>query len=170
MTVLELAKFCSCSPRQIYVLRAKFPDEAPPFKESEKWKDFVVAHKVVTSGKRHAPRRTPDLQSDHARYIAARADRTESLAASERVRLAVTKRDMIPRIEEEAAFITVANRLKARLRRLVNDAPSILLGFQQANCSLWKSNWMNYPAGEKGFRIPGVEVSLIAHCQLEPRE
>jgi hypothetical protein len=38
---------------------------------------------------------------------------------------------MIPRIEVETAFSTVANRVKARLRRLVNDAPSALLGLNE---------------------------------------
>ena len=74
------------------------------------WDDHVLgyqavtaadAHRVTISAKRHASRSTPDMQSDHARYVRARADRTESLAAAERIRLELSRRSVIPRVEVE---------------------------------------------------------------------
>jgi hypothetical protein len=135
MSVRCLAAYCSCSPRQIYLLRKKFPKEAPPLSDEASWKTFVNARRTVVAEKRQHPKQASrsdaDTQSDHAKYIHFRALRTAALAESEQIRLAITKREMISRIEVETAFLTVANRVKARLRRLVNDAPSALLGLSE---------------------------------------
>ena len=132
MSSKDLASACGVSQRQIYNLKTKFPKEVPAsFADVAGWKKVVAAHQVIVAQKRHAPRSHPGEQSDNARYVAARARRTEALAEAEHIRLAVCKRDMVPRIEVETAFSTVANRVKARLRRLVNDAPSALLGLNE---------------------------------------
>jgi hypothetical protein len=132
MSSKDLATACGVSQRQIYNLKTKFPKEVPAsFDDVAGWKMVVAAHQVVVAQKRHAPRSHPGEQSDNARYVAARARRTEALAEAEHIRLAVTKRDLIRREEVETAFSTVANRVKARLRRLVNDAPSALLGLNE---------------------------------------
>jgi hypothetical protein len=132
MSSKDLAAACGVSQRQIYNLKTKFPKEVPAsFDDVDGWKKVVAAHQVVVAQKRHAPRSTPGEQSDNARYIAARARKTEIQAESEHLRLEVTRRGLIPRVEVEAAFSTVANLVKARLRRLVNDAPSVLLGLNE---------------------------------------
>src|SRR6185436_2761359 len=117
MSSKDLASACGVSQRQIYNLKTKFPKEVPAsFADVAGWKKVVAAHQVIVAQKRHAPRSHPGEQSDNARYVAARARRTEALAEAEHIRLRATKRDMIPRIEVETAFSTVANRVKARLR------------------------------------------------------
>jgi hypothetical protein len=66
------------------------------------------------------------------RYIAARADRTESLAASERIRLELTRRNVIPRAEVELEFGRIATIIRGRLLKMLNDLPSALLGLDEA--------------------------------------
>src|SRR6478672_11439268 len=100
MTSTACAKYCGVSQRTLYNLKAKFPDTVPlTFDDAEGWKRVVEANRVTVSTRRHAPRSSTETQSDHSRYIAARARRTESLAESEAIRLAVTKRNMIDRLE-----------------------------------------------------------------------
>ena len=134
MTSTELAAVCGVSQRQIYNLKTKFPSEVPAsFADVDGWKKFVDAHRVVVAAKRHAPRSNPDVQTDHARYVRARADRTESLAAAERIRLELSRRSVIPRIQVETEFARIAALARGRLLRMLNDLPSALLGLNEAD-------------------------------------
>jgi hypothetical protein len=112
MTVAELASYCEISVRQVYNLRSKYP-EAPSFNDAPAFKKFVDARRVVVAEKKHAPRSSAEAQTDHARYVRARADRTESLAAGERIRLELTRRGVIDRAEVEAEFAQCARMVKA---------------------------------------------------------
>ena len=47
--------------------------------------------------------------------------------------LEVTKRNIISRSEIEATVASIATRLRARLLRVINDAPSALLGLNEAD-------------------------------------
>lgn len=133
MTSKQLAAACSVSQRTIYNLKARFPEQVPAsFGDVDGWKRIVEANRTVVAGKRNAPRRDPELASDHSRYVAARADRTESLAASERIRLEITRRNTISRAEVEVEFGRIASIIRARLLKMLNDLPSALLGLDEA--------------------------------------
>jgi hypothetical protein len=129
MTSTELATLCGVSQRQIYNLKTKFPKEFPAsFEDAEGWKRFVEAHRVVAATKRHAARSDAGTQSSNARYVAARARRTESLAAAEAIRLAITKRSVIDRAEVEREFARLGRLIRAQMMKLLADLPCSLYG------------------------------------------
>ena len=101
MSSKDLASACGVSQRQIYNLKTKFPKEVPAsFADVAGWKKVVAAHQVIVAQKRHAPRSHPGEHSDNARYIAARARRTEALAEAR----------TIPKIEQQVADLAVCLR------------------------------------------------------------
>ena len=121
MPSTQMAEACGVSQRQIYVLKTRFPKEVPAsFNDVDDWKKFVDAHRVIVAAKRHAPRSDAGLQSDHSRYIAARARRTESLAESEAIRLAITKRNTIDRLEVEREFARLGSLMRGSMLKLLS--------------------------------------------------
>jgi hypothetical protein len=138
MSSKDLASACGVSQRQIYNLKAKFPKEVPgSFSDVAGWKKVVAAHQIVVAQKRHAPRSNPGEQSDNARYVAARARRTEALAEAEHIRLAITKREVISRGEVIREFARAGSMIKAHILRLAADAPCALEGLSSAEIDQW---------------------------------
>lgn len=138
VTSKELAALCGVSQRQIYNLKTKFPKEVPAsFEDVTGWQKVVSAHQIVVAQKRHAPRSHPGEQSDNARYVAARARRTEALAEAEQIRLAITKREVISRAEVEAEFCRAGRMIRAHILRLAADAPCALEGRSAAEIDEW---------------------------------
>jgi hypothetical protein len=133
MTSTELAAVCGVSQRQIYNLKTKFPSEVPAsFNDTDGWKKFVDAHRVVVAAKRHAPRSNPDVQTDHARYVRARADRPKvwlRLSASAwNYRGAALFHAFKSRPSSVGSL-----QLYERLLRMLNDLPTALLGLNEAD-------------------------------------
>ena len=67
-------------------------------------------------------------RSSHARYVAARARRTESLAEAEAIRLAITKRNVIDRVEVENEFARLGSLMRGSMLKLLADPPCALVG------------------------------------------
>jgi hypothetical protein len=67
-------------------------------------------------------------RSSHARYVAARARRTESLAEAEAIRLAITKRNVIDWVEVENEFARLGSLMRGSMLKLLADPPCGLVG------------------------------------------
>ena len=133
MTSKQCAAFCGCSVRSLYNLRERFPDEVPKtFEDGPGWKRVYDAKKLVPGRKKHAARSSVDLRSDHERYVHFRANRTQSLAEADALKVAITQRNVIDTSEVEAQFSMIASRVRARLHRMCNDLSSALLGLSEA--------------------------------------
>jgi len=132
LSATHIAAILQVSRTWLFTLRKRFLQDAPKdFKDVEQWRIFVEHHRIEpirlpppVSKKQPVQRR----DSSAARYNEARTRKLNAQASLAEINLAASKREMIPRIDVETAFATVANRVKAQLSRLVNDAPGFLLG------------------------------------------
>jgi hypothetical protein len=168
LSASHIAAILKVSRTWLFTIKKQFPEGAPKdFSDPEEWRKFVKSHRIEPIALPVKLVSTPKAEdsthesepSANARYVTARAHRTEILAQMAEIELAAIQRNMIPRWQVEALFTGVCTVVKGRLLRMVNDCPNALLGLPEAEIHLILMDKLTYALDamelEKEFFEPG---------------
>lgn len=137
MTADELAKKLEVSRRLLFKLKAKYPNEAPPFNDIAGWRSFLDANKTTPN----LPPERPSLAATPAAgtatasnltYVDARARKTAIGAEMDLLKLEATKRNVIRREEVKVLFAKIGSVVRARLLKVRYDLPCSCVGLTES--------------------------------------
>ena len=125
-----LAKELNISRSSLY--RYLEQGDCPSTLDIDSWQAYLAANKAnAKSGQADI-----DLETGRESYNSARARRTVSQANQEEMREATLKRNLIPCEEITNTIVGIASMIKAQLRRLEVELPSLMVGMTEAEMSL----------------------------------